>query len=607
MKAEGKRLKEIEELFKDDIYAQAYGELFTDKIENLANVITQERNSPNNFTVFALEAGLGKSKYTNKIIDDSLKQFGNSKTYLVVKRFKEDVVDMETALSHHNPTERTYPFVLGITGDNWSKWSKQLDILQEIHVIIITHQRYINLCLDDEVRSAFSQNRDVLIIDEKINFPIYSFSEAYYKEVRGALPSFRFEEDYDKVCKKLRVELEKNEIAGNSNKCIRVKPNIHPSTLKNFKDKMEININNIKDMKDRSIIKNFMEGLDNWYNEMCIYNGGNIITFNRRHMLWGLKNNIILDASSSIDGVYHISENYNVIDDSRIIDHCNSSFQLIPFNSSKSSLKENQIFFKEITEKIKQYHSESDQTLIICHKGNYSIIVEHFLRHGITDIHIANETIRNDGEEHQEERVTQPFAINWFGNVIGKNAYADFTNCWVIGTPNISLGHYLMHYMMYAKQTNLSNKKLDIVRGNFINEEFNKVRNGFVASEIYQSLKRIQRNVKPNGNFFIVNSNHEITEQVLGQFKGTNNRKEIYLKFVLKKKEQRESNYIDSLIDYIRDKLPIGVHPKNVINKDLNINHMYRVLKADRVKALEEHGYIKINKNSIEKLKDWSE
>ena len=46
---------------------------------------------------------------------------------------------------------------------------------------------------------------------------------------------------------------------------------------------------------------------------MCIYNGENIITFDRRYKLWGLKNNIILDASSNIDGVYQISDDYNVV------------------------------------------------------------------------------------------------------------------------------------------------------------------------------------------------------------------------------------------------------------------------------------------------------
>ncbi|MER2079395.1 hypothetical protein [Psychrobacillus psychrotolerans] len=59
-----KESDKLEELYKDDIYAQTYGELFTDKIEQLADVILNQSTKPDEFTVFALESGLGKSKYT---------------------------------------------------------------------------------------------------------------------------------------------------------------------------------------------------------------------------------------------------------------------------------------------------------------------------------------------------------------------------------------------------------------------------------------------------------------------------------------------------------------------------------------------------------------
>lgn len=185
MKVDDSTLNELEDLFKEDIYAQTYGKSFTDKIMDLADVIINQTTKANEFNVFAIESGLGKSKYTNNIIDENLSEWGKSKTYLVVKRFKEDVENMERALSHHNSPERVdAPAVLGITSDNWSKkWREQAHKLKDVNVIIITHKRYIDLCLDDEMRSAFSIDRDVLIIDEKINFPIHSFSEKYYTKV----------------------------------------------------------------------------------------------------------------------------------------------------------------------------------------------------------------------------------------------------------------------------------------------------------------------------------------------------------------------------------------------------------------------------------------
>ncbi|WP_350474266.1 hypothetical protein [Psychrobacillus psychrotolerans] len=513
---------------------------------------------------------------------------------------------MEKALGHHNLSDKSNPTVLGITGNNWSRWQEQTDILKNIDVIIITHSRYIALCLDDDLRLAFSERREVLIIDEKINFPTYSFSEVYYENIRRMLPSIVLKDEFDKICKDLRIILEKQQTANNQNLVIRMRPSNSKDKIQHFLELINLNINDIKDLTKRSAIQNCAQGIEQWYSTMCIYNGGNIITFNRKHRLWGLKNNIILDASSNIDGVYHISEDYNVVSEKRIIDHSNSTFHIIPFNTGKGNIKKHETeYFKEIAKKIKHYHKENDQTLIICHKDNFPLIEEQLLRLSINDIHVAKVTIEFGEEKRQIERVKQSFAINWFGNIIGKNEYTDFSNCWIIGTPNIPLGQYPIQYMMYSKQKDLTNKKLELIQGSFKNKIFNELKNGYVASEIYQSLKRIQRNVLPNGNFFIVNNNKTITDLVLGEIKGVKNIEEIELDFVQKKKQESESNYIDLFIDYMRE-LPIGEYPKKDITKKLNIIHLYRVLKADRVKQLETYGYIKIKGKSIEKIDLWS-
>ena len=78
--------EELKELYRDDKYAQTYGKLFTDKIEDLADVILNHNTKPNEFTVFALESGLGKSKYTNKIIDENLNDWGKSRIILSCKK-----------------------------------------------------------------------------------------------------------------------------------------------------------------------------------------------------------------------------------------------------------------------------------------------------------------------------------------------------------------------------------------------------------------------------------------------------------------------------------------------------------------------------------------
>ena len=595
-------MQDLKKSNQEHDYTEVYGKDFTDKIAHLKEIITEGSTGTEAFNVFAIESGLGKSKYTDQIIDESLNDWENIKTYLVVKRFKEDVEEMSRVLSHHNPPIGFSPTVLGITSDNWGEWKEQTEILKQVRVIIITHARYINICLDDELRQVFTDSREVLIIDEKVNFPIYSFSEIYYENIRKMLPSVAFKEEFDKVCKKLRKILEQHQTAGDQNKVIRIEPKISTNTIKDFLKLVDLNIKDIKDLSNRNAIQNCANGLEQWYSTMCIYNGGNIITFNRKHMLWGLKNNVILDASSSIDAVYQISHDYTVIDKGRIVDHENSTFYNIPFNTSKKNLQQNQNeYYKEIALKIKDYHTENDQTLIVSSKDGYKKVKDELLELGITEIHIPKQPQRENNEESREGKVTQPFAINWFGNIIGKNSYADFTQCWIISTPNIPLGHHLMHYMMYAKRKNLGKNSLELDRGKFKNAEFNKVQAGFVASEIYQSIKRIQRNTKPKGEFFIVNSNDVLIDQVLGQIEGSINRKTFDLEFVQKQKQGRESNHIDAFIDYMKLK-PVGEYSKKQISEDLGIKHLYRVLKSDRVQLLEEYNHIKVKSRSIEKV-----
>lgn len=590
------------ELTNDDIYTRKYGTDFERKIEQLSTIITEGQTQHDDFNVIALEAGLGKSKYTERIIDEYLYDIGASKKYLVVKKFKEDVVEMEKFLQHHNQPKDSFdlPSILGITSDNWSKWKLRTEDLKNIDVIIITHKRYIDLCLDDDLREAFRQDRDVLIIDEKVTFPIYSFSKTYYDNVRSILP-FNLQNEFDKVSGKLRKELQKQDVQKNHNKCVRVEPNIHPATLNNFLDLMEVNINNIRDLKKRNYVQHFLEGLELWYYTKCVYNGGNITTFNRKHVLWGLKNNIILDASASLDGVYNISNKYNVVGETRIVDHSDSTFYQINFNASKSNIHYYQDkYFDEIIEKIIQYNdvNENDQTLIICHKDNYERIQKGLLKKGITDINVPGDPL----DERNDNEIEERFAINWFGNLIGKNAYVDFTQCWIIGTPNLPYEQYLMHYLMYAREEHLGNKSLEIVQGRFRNDAFNKVQTGYIASEIYQSIKRIQRNAKPKGKFFIVNSDYRIVESVIGMIKGATWQETINLQFDRENKQQTKKDNTDVLIEHIR-MLPIGSYPKKQIRDEVKITNLNRHLTDYRIKDMVQTGYIQINYRSIEKLK----
>lgn len=562
-------------------------------IEVLKSSINEKVFRPEKFKVYNYEAGIGKSRETINIVKETLGDLKNMNRYLIVKRFSREVVEAERYLEEFNSTTKLN--VLGITSENWgSKWKNIPEKLIHIRVIIITHQRYINLCLDDELRKYFQLNRNVLIIDEKVNFPNYTYSKKLYDEVRGYLDN-SIQEELDKVCKKLNEQLEKFKLDKKENACIRTKVKLHPKTLANFLSLMEANRNNplLKGLTtgQRNNLDMMIEGLPLWYSNNNIYNNGRISTYNPKHCMWGLKNNIILDASAGIDKAYRNREVYTIFEQDRLIDHSNSVFNILEFNSSKSNLKLNENeFYPEICSLISDYHMNNDKTLIICHKQDAERIELELHRLGINSIGV------------NEKYTDQDYSINWFGNLIGRNDYSDFNQCWILGTPNIPYEQYLLQYMMYNRNE-LGRKSLDILKGRFKNEELKFFQTGYIAAELYQSIKRIQRNELPRGGFFIVNSDREIVEAVLSQIKGSTTRKELKLSFKENKNSSKvvAPDRVERLIEFIQSLSP-GNYTKSEITKELGFekSNFGKLLKDSRFKAFEKTGCVRINTRVIQ-------
>ncbi|MGG4141745.1 hypothetical protein ABEW34_01330 [Paenibacillus algorifonticola] len=568
-------------------YTDLYGEGYTSKILELERAINSKINEPLHFKVFGFEAGLGKSRETNRIINESLDDWNNSNKFLIVKPFRKDVIDTVKYFKHWNMGMN--PNVLGITSENSRKWEENCERLRHIRVIIVTHQRYKNLCLNDELRDAYSKDRNVLIIDEKINFPIFTFSKTVYDEVRSIL-GISIQGDLDKVCDKLLREIQKHSREKHQTRCIRCEMKINPRTLENFMRLMEVNIKTIPNLSHRSIVENFIEGLVLWYSNKCIYNSGNISTSNPMHSLWGLENNIILDAGAVIDGVYKVANNrFTLLGQNRIVDHSKSLFHIVDFNSSKEKIKQNKNeYFPEISERIKQHHEINDKTLIICHKESATTVQFELLKLGVTSIGV--------GDNYTNEE----YAINWFNNLVGKNQYSDFTKCWIIGTPNLSYEKYPIQYMQYA-ENGIGKRSLDIIKGRFVNSELYLVQVGFIAAELYQSIKRIQRNSKPQGEFFLVNSDSAIISAVIGQIKGIGKGQAIKLDFTSNGNTTKEADNVDKFVEYITAKEK-GRYEKKQIMSDLKVSNFSRIAKDERVIDLIQTSKIRIHNKHVEVL-----
>jgi hypothetical protein len=588
---------------KNDMLAQIYGETYIKKITYLQRAINEYTTSEDRFNVLNFEAGLGKSYYTDLIIEDHIRSnWFSRKKYLIVKKFNDESEKSAETIESGWVKDVT----VAITAESWKEWKLKLDDLKQLKVIIISHQRYIDLCLDDEIRQVFTEGRHTLIVDEKILFPIYSYNDDLHSTVRSILP-VSLRKMYDGVCDRLDKELSKIKENDNINACIRVKPKIAEKKLEKFLSLIEVNLENYTIVGDenRSKVRYFVEGLKLWYSSYCVANAGNISTFNPKHKHWGLQNNIILDASASIDGVYQVNqERYNVIKQTRIIDHSDCEFIHINFNSAKWKINENSNkYFNEMTRRIFQANSEGERTLIVTHKDKAELVKKKLIKlAGVQNVWLDRVDKVNDMDYDG-----QPFAVAWYGNLIGKNHYEEFNNVWFISTPNIPLEQYLIHYMQYAHKT-LGNKGIDVFKGRFKNDDFKSVQVGYIAAEMYQSLKRIQRVPKPKGKFYIVNRDLEVVNMVLNQIKGASITKIVdELDFVKKQKEEKEKekkrDQVEQFRDYVK-KLEKGKYAKQDISKTLKISKLSRILEDSRVRELlpTHAGIIRLHKHHIERL-----
>ncbi|MED4532931.1 hypothetical protein [Metabacillus fastidiosus] len=585
--------------FDNDDLGKVYKEVYTDKMNYLVEVITKYKTGIDQFNVLNFEAGLGKSFTVNRVLQELITECWEDKQkFLIVKRFNDDS-NKSVDFIHCDYIKDQ---AVAITHENWSKWQLNLEELQTMKVIFISHQRYIALCEHDELRELFSMDRNTLIIDEKINFPVYAYNDKKYSKIFEVIPN-GLRDSLLKVTKPLNEFIELQKTLKQTNKVISRKFKIHPATLKNFVSDVEVALENftIKEMDKRNVIKSFIKELQLFYSSQCLYNGGNISTYNPKHKHWGLNNNIILDASAQIDGAYLCNpEKYKIINQSRIIDHKGCHFNLVKFNSSKSNvIQYSEKYFYEIACKICENKGDNDNILVVGHKDFAKKIYGELIK-----LDVDEQEIWIDGNGDYNK---QSIAISWYGNLIGKNWASDFTQVWLISTPNIPLEHYLIHFLHYSDDK-IGNKSTEVYKGRYKNGYFNMIQKGYIASEIYQSLKRVQRVAVPEGDFFIACHDEEIIDMVLSQIKNVNKVNQIELDFVKQIKEEKRQkqkldkkpDQVDKFIEFILNQ-PKGSYKKSEISDKLSITKINRILSDTRVKAL-LNTHLCIHNRNIERL-----
>ena len=496
-----------------EYFIERYGDEYLDKIKHLEALIIELETGEHHFTVVGCEAGIGKSVETDRIISEYINRHGNSgRKFLLVKRFVADI-NQSTHYINKNSTINE-PIALGISHDNWKEIELKPEQIPMYPVVIITHSRYFRLSQEPNYRQYFERARHTLIIDEQLDLPVYSFSGQLFQEMYSSLPSHTLVTKLLAVCQGLFTEITRLRHIKANNFILKANPQVDIKLVKEFEDDYRANFYQFKNESARSKVENFIKLLHSLQSNVCLYNNGRLSTYNKFVDRWKLSNNLLLDANAGIDRRYKYASDFVVDCPDKIIDHSGTTFHSVFFNTSKSNIgKVKDTYYDKVCGLIKQRHDPKDKTLIVTHYQHEKYLINSLRNHGVDRIGM--------GECSNHEEISSAH----FGAIIGQNHWRDFNKVWVIASPNLPMEVYPLHWAFF-KQSPIRNHSLQMIASpgkySFKNRAFEDIRHGCQVCEIYQAIKRINREGHLTSEIYVVNKNKDILNEVIAQLKNVN-------------------------------------------------------------------------------------
>lgn len=577
-----------------EYFIERYGNEYIKLIEHLESLITLQETGSDHFLAVGYEAGIGKSVETDRILTEYTNKHGEfGKKTLLVKRFVNDVTRSASYMNDNSTTGS--PIALGITHENWGEVQKDLAQIEIYPVVIITHSRYFRLSQDSYTRQYFERGRHTLIIDEQLELPIYSYSEQLVDEMIGFLPR-KMKQELLKVTEGLSNEITKLQLNKDPNRIFKASPQVDLELIKEFEADFKANFHHFKKENIRSKVDNFIKFLYCCQgSNICLFNYGRLATYNRNAVRWKLSNNLILDANAGIDRRYFYAPDIVVECPPKIIDHSDTTLYQIDFNTSKNNLNSyGKSFFRKVCKLITDKHGLDDKTLIVIHYPHEWQTVNCLKELGHTDIGI--------GDKYTDEKI----AVAHFGAIIGQNYWRDFNKVWVIATPNFPYEVYPLQWAFF-KGSPIRNHSLEMGRTtqgySFRNADFEDIRLGSVPSEIYQAIKRINREGRLKSEIYIVNDKLDVVQKVIAQLKNVKVGETIPLDVKKPKDENapQKDTKANKFVNCIKGLSP-DKYSKSYIYEKLgwkNDGHISDYLKHEEIVKMHDAGLIDWNQHYI--------
>ncbi len=262
-----------------------------------------------------------------------------------------------------------------------------------------------------------------------------------------------------------------------------------------------------------------------FFREICIICNGYAYTNNYRHKCWMLDTNIILDANGVLQSSYELDPKlYHLKGCENVLEHKNWNISIIPINTTSAGKGCMEQYYEFIKDHLKKYDQD---ILVVCKKEEVALLSDDFQQ------------------------------IGYFGNIIGSNQWADIKNIAIIHTPNLNDFEYMLTYLYYNHEDIENNINLSARRRGrkmvtqymFNDPRFEKIRTKWIAAEIYQAIKRVNRNMAYDTECVIFINNDNVVELLQSKLKGCTIHRSMVSDSDVGYISSKGDKYIETLID----------------------------------------------------------
>ncbi|SHJ73315.1 hypothetical protein [Alicyclobacillus tolerans] len=461
-------------------------------------IMNPDRWDAERFIVFDHEPGLGKTIHAQRFVGEMTRK--HPYRVLWVQPFKKDGL-LDASANAINETAGK-PVALAVEGEDLRTGKKRQSVI-EPQVLVITTRMYAQVCKGEH--EELIRGRDILLIDE---YPNLMDEIVISRRELSTLYSYSVNIEsgiLDEMLDMFRDELRRLRVPSAEEHGHMIWMTFQSEEYRKYRVEINKLVKSPRVKDCRELLLKFRQ----LFRHEAYYHNGAFYTYDDSYDYVRLKNNIILDANADFFYPYQLSKRFVVKHQPKLYDYSQTTLHHYPVNTGKKGLKDSPALFDQVVKMVDLYGRKG--VLFVVDKENKPKLEAAIISH-----------YGDDGEREEtlvdiSRKLGVEISVEYHGNLLGRNDWRTFDTCVIVKTPNFDYGSYaLMAYFFHALDKDKSFRNIELFR----DVEVEAIRNSTIAAELFQAVKRINRDNSQKAEIYLFCSNEEAVGIVRKQLPG---------------------------------------------------------------------------------------